>query len=685
MKLRFLQDKKGIKLKTNLLFGIHCHQPIDNFDKVIYEIIEKSYRPFFETLQSFPQFKCSVHFSGWLFEYIKKNDPKLFSLIKSLSSQIEFFTGGYYEPILASIPSSSRVKQINKLSRFIEDNFNQSPKGLWLTERIWDDSIIDDLNECNIEYVIVDDYHLIASGFEKNKLNGYFLTENSNNSIAFFPINKDLRYIIPFASLDNTMETLHKFKNKEGENAAIIFDDGEKFGVWPKTYEKVYEKQWLKNFFTKCIEDENIEISTFKEYYEKNKAISLAYLPTVSYHEMGEWSVLRNIQNDYLDLVKQNMHREYLIRGGIWKNFFIKYFESNWIHKRSIELSKNENKSLEFEEALFKTQCNDVLWHGVFGGIYLPNLRDNAYKYIIECENILGHEKASKAFDIDLDSQLEYKFYTPKLLAIIDIFGAQLVEFDLRDKLFNLQNTLTRYHESYHDKIEKKDEELSELENSDKQKLDNDEIETIHSSTLVTNEEIELVEDWYNKSSAIDHICDKNITLEEFRKCKFAEYADFANQDFEVKNFEEDSICLKRDGGIYINNEKFPSTITKEFSFLNNKVKLDTKINSENISTLNYLTEWNFHFMDYEVLNINGHIFEDDSLFLENSRLTIIDPSLNKTIIFLFDQCMQMYIYKVKSVSQSEEGVDYTTQGICFGFACEFKKELHLKTEISIS
>lgn len=236
-------------MKTSLLFGIHCHQPIDNFDRVVYEIIEKSYKPFFNILKLYPKFKCSVHFSGWLFEFIEKNDTELFNLIKELSPQIEFFTGGYYEPILASIPSKSRVEQINKLSSFIQKNFNQKPRGLWLTERIWDDSIIDDLNHCNIDYVIVDDYHLIAAGFDKNSLKGYFITENSNNNLALFPINKDLRYIIPFAPINETMEKLNSFANEDGKNAAIIFDDGEKFGVWPKTYEKVYEKEWLKNFF----------------------------------------------------------------------------------------------------------------------------------------------------------------------------------------------------------------------------------------------------------------------------------------------------------------------------------------------------------------------------------------------------------------------------------------------------
>ena len=223
---------------------------------------------------------------------------------------------------LASIPSHDRVAQINKLSDFIIENFNQKPRGLWLTERIWDDSIIDDLKECDIDYVIVDDYHLIASGFKKDELNGYFLTENSNNQMALFPINKDLRYIIPFATIDNSIKKIKEFSNEEGKNAAIIFDDGEKFGVWPKTYEKVYEKQWLKNFFAKCIEDETINITTFSDFYDKNNAISLSYLPTVSYHEMGEWSTLPTNANDYLDLIHQHMDKEYLIRGGIWKKLF---------------------------------------------------------------------------------------------------------------------------------------------------------------------------------------------------------------------------------------------------------------------------------------------------------------------------------------------------------------------------
>ncbi len=57
---------------------------------------------------------------------------------------------------------------------------------------------------------------------------------------------------------------------------------------------------------------------------------------------------------------------------------------------------------------------------------------------------------------------------------------------------------------------------------------------------------------------------------------------------------------------------------------------------------------------------------------------------MNKTITFQFDQCVDIYVYPVKSVSQSEAGVDYTTQGICLGFAKEFSSQLDLKYSITI-
>jgi len=653
-------------MKTALLLGIHCHQPIDNFNYVFDDAIEKSYKPFFEILAKFPEFKISVHFSGSLLEYIRKNDKKLFCLMQELSDQIEFFTGGFYEPVLASIPSIDRVAQITKLNRYIKKHFNQTPKGLWLTERVWDNSIIMDLKSCGIEYVIVDDYHLKASGAKLDNLNGYFTTEESGEQMGVFPINQELRYAIPFYSLEKTQDILHKFSQEDGKNAAIIFDDGEKFGIWPKTYETVYEKKWLEKFIIQTLADETIEVQTFEEFYTKNKPIALTYLPTVSYFEMGEWSLNSSDGFELENIIQAHPELSKFLRGSTWKNFFTKYQESNWIQKRYIELSKKQYDSKFYKEALYKAQCNDVLWHGVFGGIYLPNLRDNAYRYIIECEKQLdqGHD----IIDIDMNGYNEYKFKNGQLLSIVSSKqGGQIFELDLLKHNFNLQNTLTRYEEVYHHKIELED---SETVKDTKTLEEDDDIATIHDNTLSVDKEISLDYDWYLKKSAIDHIVSNEITLEEFAKNNFREYGDFANQAFEVLKCSKKKLHLQRDGGIY-DVQNLQTTLCKNYHFKKNKIEVDIDIDNAS-SKYNYLHEWNLHFASLQEVSFNGVTLDTQEQYsmieIISDSLIIKDKYLDKTFVFTSKNLSKIFITSLNSISQSEKGVDITNQGVSIGF-----------------
>lgn len=656
-------------MKTDLLFGIHCHQPVDNFDIVVFNAIQKSYKPFFEILKKYPNFKCSVHFSGWLLEFIMNKDKELFELMKQLSSQLEFFSGGFYEPILASISSEDRIAQIKKLNSFIMKHFNQKPKGIWLTERVWDDTIISDLVICGMKYVIVDDYHLISAGITNN-LNGYFLTEDNGEQIALFPINKKLRYDIPFANIEELQTTLESFENVSGKNAAIIFDDGEKFGIWPKTYELCYEKNWLESFFELCTKSEVIQTKTYQEFYEQNHAIDLTYLPKVSYAEMGEWSLKPDDIKKYKENEKLLGSTEFL-KGGTWKNFFNKYIESNWIHKRVIELSKKQLNTKTYKDNLYRAQCNDVLWHGVFGGIYLPNLRDNAYKYIIACEKELN-EQNPKPLDIDFDSYLEYKFNTSNLLSIISPrYGGSIFELDIKDKEFNILNTLSRYKEYYHENLIFEEEEQEELD-----------AKTIHSNKLYIQNDIKVYYDWYTKKSAICHISNKNTSLNEFESCKFKEFGDFTKEEFEVIKKGKNSITLKRDGGIYT-DKRHLATLEKTFKFFDEKI--NTKINLETTSSdqFDHIHEHNMHFMNIKNITINN-LTLDDNLELLTDSIIIEDTLLQKQIIFNLKKQTKIFIYKVNTISQSEMGADVTTQGLCFGFVNTFSKKLTFEYDLTI-
>ncbi len=679
--------------ETALLLGLHCHQPVDNFHHVLDEAIQKSYHPFFEVASRYEEFKFSVHYSGWLLEYIKDKAPQTFSLMQKLSEngQIEFLTGGFYEPILASISSDDRVAQIQKLNRFIEENFGQSPKGLWLTERVWDSVIIKDVVKCGVEYVVVDDYHFISCGFDKEKLNGYFITEDEGVVLKIFPINKELRYSIPFSKPEVVCNYLESIADTD-LSAGVIFDDGEKFGIWPETYEWVYEKGWLEEFIKLVLENETIKPMLYKEYLKKVKPISLSYLPITSYFEMGEWS-LKGKDANVLEEMKSSLGKtfdedyiEKFLKGSVWKNFLVKYYEANKIHKRYIELSKNRVDDKNYLESLYKAQTNDALWHGVFGGTYLPNLRDNAYRFIIDCENIRYFEmSATEVNDINCDGFDEIKCITKNLITIFDSkCGGQLIEWDIRDRSFNLQNTMSRYYEAYHQKIiDYKDEDL----HNDSGETKSDEIATIHGNDGVDLSQYQeyLKHDWYTKNSFIDHVVDKKITLEEFSSSTFKEYGDFANQPFEIIQSENKIIHFKRDGGIFVKDKKHPTTLNKTFKIDSDEIIFEIMLKCDIDKEFWYMQEYNLHFANLKDITINSNIFNENLILKDRQSLEIYDKYTDKSIIFTLSEKTDIYLARLDTLSQSEAGFDLTNQGLTIGFVFDIKPKTNISGQIEVN
>ncbi len=678
--------------KTTLLFGIHMHQPVDNFKEVITHAVDVCYAPFFEVVSRYSEFKFSVHCSGWLMQQIQNDHPKLFKTIVELSQKgsIEFFGAGYYEPILSVIPSRDRVAQINKLSKDIEDKFDQKPKGLWLTERVWESSLIPDLSSANIEYTVIDDYHFQSAGFDEEILDGYYITEESGKSIGIFPISKKLRYALPFVSVESAIEVIKSYK-RESDSAAIIFDDAEKFGMWPGTYSWVYEKGWLEKFIQALLKDENIICEHYGAYMQKHKPRGIAYLPNVSYYEMGEWS-LRADDALKLEAFKSEMGEEQynksgvkFLKGGIWKNFFVKYEESNRIHKRMLELSnvREEVNDKEYDEYLYKLQTNDALWHGVFGGLYLPNLRDNAYSYLIACETLRYGDKTLIITDeSEMDGYTKVKAVSPKYIFRFDTkVGGQLVEFDSKQECFNWQNTLTRRKEAYHEKILNKASQTEDIKSENA----SDGIDTIHNIAHRVDEEVTdaLVYDWYLKNSFIDHISDKSISLDSFRHCTFREYGDFVNQPFTQK-IEADTIVFEREGGIYL-PQKHSASLKKSYTQTASGFQFAIDFQTDFDYFFNYVLELNFHFAQYGKVTING---DSISIGTKKERIKLIeieDGYLRKKITVRVDSQVDILYYPLKSVSQSEQGYELTTQCLSIALVLPYSKNFLLEGSLEVS
>jgi hypothetical protein len=84
------------------------------------------------------------------------------------------------------------------------------------------------------------------------------------------------------------------------------------------------------------------------------------------------------------------------VRGGIWKNFFMRYPEANWMHKRMLALSggwppcrRKAGAAQALTDHLYRAQANDAYWHGLFGGLYLPHLRREVWRNLVALEAAL--------------------------------------------------------------------------------------------------------------------------------------------------------------------------------------------------------------------------------------------------------------------------------------------------------
>lgn len=455
----------------SLLLGVHAHQPVGNFTHVLDDAHARCYGPFLRVLHRYPAFKFAIHISGWLLDYMLENYPDDMKMLQEMveRGQAELVGAGYTEPVLAVIPEADRLGQLQRMSDRLEETLGQRPLGAWLTERVWEATVVPSLADTGIRYSTVDDYHFFCTGKNTSDLDGYYTTEENGRQLDLFPISEALRYRLPFSPAQEVVAYLESLAKEEGTPAAIYFDDIEKFGIWPETYNWVYERGWLTQFIEGVLASDIIKTERYCDYHARAKTRGVVYLPTTSYIEMNEWTLPVPAAHHYADLVQaskaagQFEQNKSFLRGGIWKNFLMRYPESNWMHKRMLGLSRRlhalpkKKQTGEMLDALYEAQANDAYWHGLFGGLYLPHLRRAIYNAIVRLEALLDEvapRQQKLVADIDLDGDDEVFLQNGVLQAVLRQDGsAAICEFDAYRLNHNFADTLSMPHEHYHRKV----------------------------------------------------------------------------------------------------------------------------------------------------------------------------------------------------------------------------------------
>ena len=482
--------------RLHFLLGIHNHQPVGNFDSVVDDAVVRAYHPFLETLdRAGGGLPLTVHCSGGLLEALKARARPTFDLLGRLAAdgRVELLGGGFYEPILALLPDWDKVGQIQALTHFLKSHWGVTPRGMWLAERIWEPQLPRVLREAGVEFVLVDDSHFALAGLDPETLGGYYLTEEQGASVAVFPINQRLRYLVPFS---DPGESLRYLEGRRGAGAVTMVDDGEKFGAWPGTDRLVYGERWLERFLDALRAAPWLHVSTFSRYLDARPPAGRVYLPTAAYTEMGEWALppaaaaeLTAARHRLQDLPDgERLAR--LLRGGFFRNFLLKYPEIGDAYWKMLRLSRRVHEGLAARprdprllaarERLWQGQANDAYWHGVFGGCYLPHLRRAVKSALIGGERSL--EGAGKPIgiewtraDVDGDGQAEVSVRTRSLGVLMrPARGGSLTELAWMGGEVDVADVLTRRPEAYHRQVAERPRESAP-----------DEVKTIHSAPEV--------------------------------------------------------------------------------------------------------------------------------------------------------------------------------------------------------
>lgn len=713
-KVRDQVEKESLQLKTGegeIFFPIvfHIHQPVDNFEWVFEHAFEQSYRPLLQCIERHPSVKVGIHLSGPVLEWLENKQPDYLDQLANLvkHNQLELIGGAFYEAILPIIPDEDKLAQIQMMRDYVQDLFGTDIHGFWLAERAWEPHLPKIFEEANIEYVMIDDNHVQICGFDEEEVLHAFTTEEQGKQVTVIPINEKIRYLIPWKPAIQTFEYLSTLRNVYDDSRLVfVISDAEKMGIWPakdgrSTHDVCYVTgydglPWLDKWFT-FIEILDWVVSiTPHEYLRHHRPKKLIYLPNASYDRMEVWALptesrrrletlledatLNRVYSTFLDGNKIARNEEVLqfSKGTFWRNFLVKYPESNAIHKRVMfgrkivkQAEKLVGKTEPIKEAwkeIYKAECNDIYWHGLFAGIYYIFLRHAAFKHTITAqkiaEQILKEQGALTPVqlikeDVEKDGNDEIVLQNDELAVFIKPHdGGSIYEIDQKQSVYNILTVLTRRMEAYHD------------------------------------ESAKIVQDRWRRTAFRDHFISPDTSLDQMIDDTFQEWGDFSSAKYEVILCETQNeiarTILAKQGSVKACKLNLTKEMVIKAGSREISINYTIEANPENLTTLQatFMPEINF-IMTGDPKKVEAYIdsstidlFKNQVLFGE--QFTSTDQGNGVTVKIQLEQETQLFLIKLESKAKSELGWESLYQGTGLYPLFEINLSPGMKKEIQL-
>jgi alpha-amylase len=332
-----------------------------------------------------------------------------------------------------------------------------------------------------------------------------------------------------------------------------------------------------------------------------------------------------------------------------------------------------DSDHLEYaRQALYRGQCNCPYWHGAFGGIYLPHLRNAIYNQLIACDNLLdqatgktGAYAEATADDYNFDARQEIRLASDRLVGLLaPAVGGMLYELDVRTICHNLLATLARRPEAYHRKV------LAGASGT------NGNCASIHDRVIFKQAGLEqrLQYDRWPRKSLLDHFYDVGANLHSVSRGEATEHGDFTQGVYESKirrSAERVQVQLTRLGNVAGRDVR----VTKGITLTAGSPTLEIAYLLENLPpdlAVHFSVEFNFSGLPAGADDRYFHDGHGNRLgqlgkqldLSEAGGLHLVDEWLGIDVGVEFNRPTGLWAFPVETVSQSEGGFELVHQSV---------------------
>lgn len=417
------------------------------------EVLEKDYqtvyKPLAKFLYSHPEFCFSFSFTGTQLKFFKKRRNELLTLLREAvnKKQVEIIGGGYYDPVLPLLYSVDRNGQIDLLSTEIRQSIGKRPRGISLFADCWDASLVNNLQTCGIEYVLLDSSIIPP---QKRKFLPILMSDLGKN-VEIFPYYSNLvpdPKSTPQEFLDNIIRTVEKVERKD-TYVQMQPDRIVNISLDHKIIPLLTESGWFDKLADYLLANPDLRIKTTNpSSYLKNQVVTVpAYVTAGINSHIAKW-----IGRAYTEVDISKLKSQYSVY-----DFMETYPQSHSLYNRVLYVSMLVNQFKKDKQR--KNAARDKLWQAQNGAglVCTPNgafsnskYRQQCYKALAEAEKILregdpqSFTDTINCFDYNNDGLNEYVCRMKNFFSMISLKGGSIHELDVLKAPGNYADNLTR-------------------------------------------------------------------------------------------------------------------------------------------------------------------------------------------------------------------------------------------------